>query len=367
MRPAFMVLSILLLFGCKEEAKQNETSAIRAVYAATIAWSVPSVDVVYTGTVEARHTTVMAFQVGGRIETRPVDIGQIVRKGDLLSRIDTVDLELEVRSAQANVAALEAELTEARLALARQAQLVQRAVSAQAVLDTALAKEMALGEVLDQARARLALAQNALGYAELLSRRDALVTEIFAEAGQVVSTGQPIAKLAGLDEREVVVDVPEARLDFVKGTTLVQARFWTESGFQNSINATLREIAAQADVRTRTYRVKLRLIDPPDSLRLGATATVRFTQPGAKKVARLPLSALFQDSEGAAVWVLDPGIGQAFLMAVKVAEYGDDYVLLSEGPPGGALVATAGVHLLTPEMQVTPRPDPRTVLAVGAM
>ena len=113
----------------------------------------------------------------------------------------------------------------------------------------------------------------------------------------------------------------------------------------------MREVAPQADAATRTYQVKVGIIDPPEAMRLGATVTgrIRLTAPPGVEV---PASALTQESGRPAVWVVDPQNHTVSLRDVEVLRYDPAAIVISQGLETGELVVTAGVQTLRPGQKV---------------
>ena len=298
--------------------------------------------VVFAGSIEPRYSAVLGFRILGRIVARKVDVGDIVRKDDLLAALDSTSLELGVRQAVAGVVNAQAQLTNAAATEARQRALVEGNNAAQSQLDTARMGMETAQAAVAQAQASLAKAQEQLGYAQLHADFDGVVTAVDADVGQVVSPGQKVVTLARPDVREAVVDVP----DDLANSLTAAARFEVKSELNETVTAIgqVREVAPQADAATRTRRVRITLESPPDGLRLGSTITAKLVN-GAKPRIELPASAILEAAGKTSVWVVDPRAGTVSLQDVSIAAHGDRVEVLS-GLSEGARVVTAGVHSL---------------------
>ncbi|MCU0952817.1 MAG: efflux RND transporter periplasmic adaptor subunit [Burkholderiaceae bacterium] len=184
---------------------------------------------------------------------------------------------------------------------------------------------------------------NQAGYAALRAPEAGVITSVDAEVGQVVAAGQSVVRIAQTGEKEVVVALPESRLQTLRQIPEVSVRLWAGSA---ALRGRVREIAPLADAATRTYPARITLIDPPADVALGMTATVRFEAPLPQPVITVPMQALLRDGERTYVWKLDRGAGTVRREAVQVATVsGNDLVLAGGVQPGDVLV-TAGVHLL---------------------
>jgi RND family efflux transporter MFP subunit len=120
-----------------------------------------------------------------------------------------------------------------------------------------------------------------------------------------------------------------------------------------SVRATgrVREVSPQADPATRTFQVKVGIIDPPPAMELGSTVTgsIKLSVPAGVEV---PPSALTEANGRPAVWVLDEHTETVSLRNVDVSRYGPTDVVVSQGLDTGEIVVTAGVQTLHPGQKV---------------
>ena len=116
--------------------------------------------------------------------------------------------------------------------------------------------------------------------------------------------------------------------------------------------AKLRELAPSADPATRTYLAKFSIPGVGDEVQLGMTAMLILSEPASERVARLPLSALFDQGAGPAMYVADAASGAITLKPVSVKAYESNDVLISGGVDEGAKVVTLGVQKLNPAEKV---------------
>jgi len=307
----------------------------------------------FSGDVRAREEAPLAFQVGGKLVRRLVDVGDRVARGQLLAEIDPGDLSLQARGAQARLAAAEAQLQRAGADRARYAELASEQLVSRSARD---AQEAAYAAALGQAqaaRADVATARNQVGYAQLRAGADGVIAARHAEAGQVVAPGQAVFTLAVEGAREIEIALPESRIDRFSVGQPARVELWNAQG--QPLQARIREIAPAADPRTRTYAARIALQDNAD-VELGQSARVYF-EPGDGKAAALsiPLAALQRGAAGAtAAWVVDPRTHALHLQPVQAAAYGDDRVPILHGLSAADWVVAAGGHLLREGQVVSP-------------
>lgn len=356
------LLSLALLVGCDQAPPPPEP--IRPVRVVTASPQIFESRSSYTSEVRARYETNLAFRVGGKIVARYVEIGSEVKKGTLLARLDPEDTRLAIQNAKAQVSAAQANFNQAQIELNRYKKLFDGKVISQAELDRRLNTYNTAEAQLDSARSQLRVAQNQMDYTELHADADGVITAIGVEAGQVVSAGQTVMKLARPEEKEVVFNVAENRLDELRSATGIAISLWAQP--DKEYVGVVREIAPGADPVTRTYAVKVTVQDPPATMRLGMTATVSIIRRSGASVIALPLAALYQQGDKPAVWIYaanENGQGSVTLQPVQVAAYIENAVLISGGLKAGDKVVTAGVHKLIPGQTVRLLPEAHGLVA----
>jgi len=306
----------------------------------------------YTGTVRARHEVDEAFRVGGKIVQRKVDVGQVVREGDILAVIDDTDYRLALDAAQQQAAAAVSQAKHAESDRKRLEALRADGSVSDADEERARTAAQTTAAAAEAEARKLELARNRLKYTVLRASRGGVVTAVRFEAGQVVAEGMPVVAIAAEGEPEIVVDVPE---DHLAAFRKAKYKATLASAPDEAFDVVLRELAPQAAAQTRTYQARLK----PASARrlpLGATATLTAERAaaGATPVAAVPAAAITQSGGKPAVWVVRTKADAAAtveLVPVTVHGYRNDDVLLS-GPRAGELVVTAGVQKMAPGLRV---------------
>jgi RND family efflux transporter MFP subunit len=332
---------VLALAGCKPEAASVEVRPVRTI----VVDPKPILDDRQAvGDVKPRYESDLSFRVDGKLVSRRVDVGASVKQGDILATLDVQDYQNKLNSAEADVAAADAAFVEAQSTESRLGKLVKNGWTPQANYDTALHNLRATEAKLASARANLALTRDQLNYTELKAEFDGVITAVGAEAGQNVTSGQMVVKLARLTDKDAVFNIAETALLDHRNED-AEVIVWPLSNPQLTIEGVVREVSPVADATTRTYTVKVTLKDPPPSLRFGMSIGGRWKGNTAPVVA-LPLSVVFEKNGSPAVWVFDPQSGSATLQLVAVARYEAETVVIAGGLAKGDLVITAGINTL---------------------
>ena len=167
----------------------------------------------------------------------------------------------------------------------------------------------------------------------------------------MIAAGAPVVRIAQDGPRDVVFAVPEDKVTQVTIGSVVEVRVW---GGQTALRGTVREVAASADPVTRTFGVKVSM-PATDALALGTTVSVlpQALDRSGVQVIKLPTSALRQDGQSSAVWVLDTVSMTVKLQPIQIATADGNEVIISGGLQPGMQVVSAGVHVLSPGQKVT--------------
>ena len=330
----------LLLIGCKAEtpAPQPPRPVLTMVLQPATSGATRIV-----GVVEPRYRTDLSFRVLGRLIARPVQVGDLVDADQVVATLDAAALDLGVRSAAAELANAQAQLSNALGTEARQKALVDSDATTRASVDNATQAKAAAEASVTRAQANLAKAREQLGYAQLKTEFAGVVTATGAEPGQTVSPGQSIVTVARPDVREAVIDVSEDAVSALSTGT----GFTVALQLDPTITAqgSVREIAPGADAATRTRRVRILLKDPPSGFWLGTTVVASQEDPR-RPVLSVPASAVLRENGRNYVWIADAGLGQVSKREVQAGEPVGGQVAVASGIEAGVRIVTAGVHSL---------------------
>jgi RND family efflux transporter MFP subunit len=289
--------------------------------------------------------------VAGKLTRRQAELGQHVRAGQVLAQLDPQDYRLAADAARAQQAAALTNRDLAEADLKRYRGLREQNFISAAELERRESTYRAAQAQLEQAQAQLASQGNQANYTTLVADVPGIITAIEAEPGQVVSAGTPVVRIAQDGARDVVFAVPEDRAALIKPGSAVTVRGWSGGA---ELEGKVREVAASADAVTRTYSVKV-AIDAATAPALGATVYARpqaLSRTGTP-VLKLPTSALRQEGQGSAVWVLDKSSMTVRSQPVQVATADGNEAVIATGITPGTTVVVAGVHVLSPGQKVS--------------
>lgn len=355
---AMLAATLVALAGCSEEkAPAPDTPRVYVQTVKTARFSAP---VALTGDIQARVQTRLSFRVNGKIIQRNVDVGDRVTARQVLARLDPRDLQINVDSAVAAVAADQARVTQTRAAFVRQQKLLPKGYTSRSEYDSAEAALRGSESALKASQAQLANAREQLSYTALVADTPGVITARQAEVGQVVQATMPIFDLARDGERDAVFNVYESL--FVQPPTDQPVQVSLLDNPAIKVNGRVREVTPAVSAQTGTLQVKIALDPLPAGMDLGSVVSVGLSPPANASV-ELPWAALTKDLGQElgkpAVWVVDEQ-GKVNLRKVSVMRYLTSSVIIGDGLKDGEKVVTAGGQLLHPDMQVeiadTPQP-----------
>lgn len=351
------VLLSALVSGCSKQAAAPEPE--RAVRTQLVSASTASASHEYAGEVKARVESRLSFRVNGKLLSRAVNLGDTVKAGQVLARIDAQDLKLAEAAAMAGVNAARTNRDQAGADYKRFVDLQRQGFISAAELERRDSAFKSAQAQLEQAKAQADVQGNQAGYAQLVADGAGVVTGVDAEPGQVLAAGTPVVRIALDGPRDIVFAVPEDQVVRVKAAAALpgalNVRLW---GGDKVYPLKLREVAAAADPVTRTFLVKADAgkLD----VKLGQSAIVVLNLPQTAGVIKLPLAAVLQQSGKTSVWVLDGASMTVKPQAVQVAGAEGNEVIVAAGLTPGQEVVVAGVHVLNPGQKVRRYVPPRT-------
>ncbi len=196
-----------IVTGCNQTAPPTE--AARPVRAVTVHADAEGEIVSLTGQIRAKDEVSLAFRLDGRMIERPVQVGDRVVAGQVVARLDPQIQDNALQSAQANLAALQAVLTQARLTFGRQQELLKNGWTPRANYDESQQKLLSAQAAVASSAAQVRIASDQQSFTVLHANGPGVVTAKGAEPGEVVHPGQMIVQVARDGGRDAVFDVPD--------------------------------------------------------------------------------------------------------------------------------------------------------------
>jgi len=298
-------------------------------------------------TIEASATVEMSFEVGGYLETLPVQEGQAIGQGELIAQLRQADFRNDLASAQSQYNTAEAEFE-------RAASLVERGTISRSVYEQRQTSR-------DVARVALDTARNRLSYSTLTAPIDGIISSVPGVQFQNVGPQQPIVILQSTGVAEAVVQAPATLVAYSERLLQRRAFVTLDAAPDVEIPVAFLSSVTQADPRTQTFEVRF-TFTPPDGLVIlpGMTGTVQLNFAIAEDSAsdeeltriRVPLSAILSDGEAQYVWVVDPDTMRVSRREIQVGEGLGGMMLIEAGLSEGETIVSAGASFLHEGMMI---------------
>jgi multidrug efflux system membrane fusion protein len=333
---------VSVLASCSDE--QPSVSVPRAVNVVEVSNAQQVSQVAYSGEILPRYETALAFRVPGKLVARLADIGDEVKASMILARLDPQDQKLNSQAVRSRLAAAQAAYKQATADVARYTDLYEQKFISRAEFDRRITQFEVTKAQFEQVLAELSVTENQAQYTQLRAGHAGVITAVEAEVGQVVAAGQTIVRIARTGEREVAISVPENKLSEMRVASDIRITLWADP--QRVFAGKVREVSPIADSVTRTYAARISVLDADGTVSLGMTANVYLRETELMSAVELPATALFQQGESAAVWLVDAQSSQIRAVVVEVARYFEDKVSVTGGLKAGDIVVRAGVHKL---------------------
>ena len=335
-----LLIGTAIISGCGSE-KQSEDTSLK-VRTITISEESGTTSAGYAGTIHNKTETNLAFQIGGRVINKFVNVGDAVQAGQVIAQINGSDTAAQVQNAEGAVKAAQSAFELAETNANRYRELYAQQAISKLQLDQAENQLNAASAQLQQAQASLNLSSNQNSYTNLTAPDTGIITALNLESGQVVAAGQSVGTLAVGRDPEAVIALPEQELSKIHVGSPANITFWALPNV--TVQGVVREISPVPDPVARTYTVKIALQNPPNEVQLGMTINANLTTTDTSNIT-IPLTALVKDSNGNnAVYIIRDK--KAHLVPIKTSDFGQNSVIVTSGLAKGDIVITAGTQQL---------------------
>ena len=351
-RITLLLCIAVVLTACKE--KSEIVKVIRPIETITIGEQAAEQFGKYSGTVAAVESSGLSFEISGRVESVEVDIGDSVKKGQVLAALDPEPYQLYVNAAEAELVTAKNDIAKRQAEYERQKRLFAQGAGVESLVEVAeFDYKSALNAVKFQT-AKLDLANRNLRNTKLPSPYDGVIAWRSVEPNEEVSAGRKILEINAAGKMEVELAIPETSILRLHIDDPVKIAFPTlplepATGRISFIGG--------AAVTADAFPVKVELIDPNEQIKPGMTAeaSLMLQHEDATPGFLIPTQALLPAAEPnrGFVFVFDPDTSTVRKTAVRTAGAGQGRAIVDEGLEVGDVIAVAGVSFLADGMEVT--------------
>ncbi|WP_298420469.1 efflux RND transporter periplasmic adaptor subunit [uncultured Kordia sp.] len=351
MKHLYNILLIIFVFtftSCGEEEKKQEIVK-RPVKYQKVGYLGGEKIRSFSGTAQTDKIIKMSFRNSGIITELNVKLGQKVKKGQLLGKLDNVSARLSYEQALTQVNSAESQVNTAKLSLDRVRVLYEKGSTSLSDFEAAKNSYKTASESYKSSKRGLAIQQEQIRYGYLYAPEDGTIATVDAEIDENVSTGQLIATLNSGNEMEITIGIPESVINGVKNGMNVSVDF--SSLTNEKFEAKVTEVSPAVDQNTATYPVRVTLNNPTDTIKSGMTANVTFDFGDRKvnnKTLVVPANAVGEDSNGRFVFLIE-GEGENAKVKkqkITIGTLTPEGFEIKSGLTVGQKIATAGLQTL---------------------
>lgn len=349
-----LIFVSLLLQGC-EKKTDVQAEVLRPVRTIQVSPAQVGNTRIFSGVSQSEQEAQLSFRIAGTVLELPVKVGDRLKKGALVARLDAATYELQAEQARANLAQATAAERNSTSAYQRMKGLYENNNAAKTDLESARAAAESAQAQVRAAEKALQLARLNVSYTRLVSTGACAVAKTSVEVNENVNSGSSIVTVDCGNELKVDIAVPESLIAEVTNGQTVKVRFDAIPG--TTFNGTVIEVGISATGVGSTFPVAVAINDAHSALRSGLAAevTMRFSQAGEHSNIYVPVSAVNKNNRGEFVFVAVPekdGKARVKLRKVRLGELTDRGVTIVSGLKAGEHVITAGTKVVRPDMIV---------------
>jgi RND family efflux transporter MFP subunit len=351
--------ALVAILGCEDELEEPEV--IRPVRYVVVEGHDTATQRTFSGVAKAGQESRLSFQVSGQVLEVPINVGDTVKKGQTIARMDPADYALQLQNAQASAAQSRAQERNAKATYERTRALYENQNASRQDLDADRTAYESGRAGLEAAHQQIRLRQRQLGYTHLKAPETGTIATVNIEVNEYVQAGALVATLLAGEQIEVSVAVPASVIRSIERGAEARARFDSLGG--RELKGTVTEVGVASAAGATTFPVTVRLTEGQDQVRAGMAADVTFVLATAKNGPKyaLPTSAVGEDRAGRFVFKVERGehgLGIVHRSPVEVGQLLSHGVEIHVGVEPGDLVVTAGVSRIYDGLQVRMPPKP---------
>lgn len=341
---------LLLITSCKDKVVEKEV-VLKPIKFQVVGTSDGQEIRTFSGSVKAGDEIELSFRAGGIITVLNVKVGQQVEKGDLLARLDNVQANLAYEQSKSAVNAAQSAMNTAKSSLDRIKSLFESGSNSLSDYEAAKNSYQSALDQFESSKRNRSIQASQIEYGIIRAPKSGIIASKNVDLNENTSAGNTIAVLNAGKEINIVVGLPESIINKVKIGMLTDLNFTAIDG--EKLKGKITEISPIVDSNSATYPVKMQIVNAPESIKPGMTASVTFNfgDDNAVKsdVLVIPVKSVGEDGKGNFVFLIDSKDGKTgtvkkhLVVLGKLTEAGFN---IESGLSAGDKIATAGLQSL---------------------
>lgn len=347
LRTIAMLLFTAIIVACGQEEKQME-KVLRPILYQEVGYASMGNTRTFNGTAETDKIIGLSFRSSGIITLFDLAIGQKVRKGQLLARLDNVQARLAYEQALSALNSAESQEKTAKLSLNRVRSLYEKGSSSLSDYESVKNSYQNALNSLESSKRSVEIQKEQINYGYIYAPQNGVIASVSAELGENAGAGNPVAVLNAGGKITIDLGIPESVINSVTPELEVAIEFPALPG--QKFKGKVSEISPTIDRSTTTYPVKIEILDVNKDLKSGMAANVHFSfHAGSKESLIIPAKSVGEDSKGRFVFLVnetDAGLAKVKKQHIEIGTLNSQGFVVREGLSEGQKIAIAGLQTL---------------------
>ena len=345
---SILLIVSLILISCGEKEKPK-AEVLRPVKFSEVNFQGGDKLRQFSGTAKTEKIINLSFRNTGIITDLNMKLGQQVKEGELLAKLDNVQSRLNYESAIESKNSAESQMNTAKLNLNRIRTLYEKGSSSLSDYESAKNSYRTAVASFESSKRSVSIQQEQIRYGYLYAPENGVIASVNAEVDENVSPGQAIGVLNAGTAIEIEIGLPESVINAVKKDMPVKVSFTAIKDVE--FNAIVTEVAPALDRNTSTYPVRVTITDKDDRIKSGMAANVAFEFVD-DKIERnklvVPASGVGEDGDGRFVFLIEGSENQYKVkkQPITIGELTPEGFIVNSGLKKGDKIATAGLQTL---------------------
>ncbi|MEM9544871.1 MAG: efflux RND transporter periplasmic adaptor subunit [Bacteroidota bacterium] len=351
----FMLLLSAIMFCSCEEEKPPQEKFLRPVKYQEVGFSGNQKFRSFSGTAQTDKVINLSFRNTGIITQFNIQLGQKVRKGQQLARLDNVQARLAYEQSITQLNSAESQMNTAKLSLNRIRALFEKGSASLSDFESAKNAFRTAQESHESAKRGVEIQKEQVRYGYLYAPEHGVISGVMAEIDENVNPGQTVATLNAGNDMEITIGIPESVINGVKLGMEVAVDF--SSLPDNKYQGKVTEVAPAVDANSSTYPVRVTISNPGDEIKSGMASSVTFDfgdKETESKALVVPAYAVGEDSKGRFVFTIT-GEGETARVKkqhITIGNLNSQGFEVKSGLEAGQKIATAGLQTLLDGQEV---------------
>lgn len=358
MKNKILILGLLLastfFMSCKGDGKE-EKPPLRPVSVQEVGYFGGEGARTFSGTAKTDKVVNLSFRNNGIITEFNLKIGQTVKKGELLAKLDNVQSRLNYENSLSSQNSAQSQMNTAKLSLNRVRLLFEKGSTSLSDYEAAKNSYRTAVASYESSKRSVAIQQEQIRYGFIYASEDGIIAQVNAEIDENVVAGQRIAVLNAGTDMEIALSLPENVINQVKENMTVEINISSlqDKKFEGKIT----EVSPSVDQSTSTYPVRISITNPTEKIKSGMSANVTIQlgdQMPKTKILVIPAKAVGEDANGNFVFLIEESGDRtvAKKQPITIGKLTSEGFAVSEGLTAGQIIAIAGLQTLLDGQEV---------------